>query len=153
MRCTPSAAIASTCTGKSTPGTTLDAVQAVPDPDEDQVALAGVDLLVAFGGGQVGGGHVVSGLEPGDAAGPGHVQQHAPASDAVGGRGDGELGRPGVGDDVGGPVVVKPAAIDDVAEGVDVGVGVAMDVHADLVHGERQPIAGSAVTGLGHRVP
>src|SRR5215472_13564923 len=131
MRCTPSAAIASTCTGKPTPGTTLGAVSLFPSLPS----------------------RVVSRLEPGDAACPGHVQQYSAADDAIGGRGDGQLGRPGVADDVGWPVVVEPAVIDDVAEGVDVGVGVAMDVHADLVHGEGEPIVGCAITGLGHLVP
>src|SRR5262249_4604909 len=101
------------------PGAQLEAPQVMPDPDEDQVALANLDLLVLFGCGQVVGGHVVSRLEPGDAAGPGHVQQHSPAGDAVGGRGDGQLSRAGVADYVGRPVVVEPAVIDDVAEGVD----------------------------------
>ena len=131
----------------------MEAPQAMPDPDEDQVALANLDLLIPFGGGQVVGGHVISRLEPGDAAGSGHVQQYTPADDAVGGRGDGELGRSGVGDYVGRPVVVEPAVIDDVAEGVDVGIGVAVDVHADLVHGEGESIIRRAVTGLGHLVP
>src|SRR5215831_17267747 len=102
----------------------------MPDPDEDQVALARLDLLIPFGGGQVVGGHVISRLEPGDAAGSGHVQQYSPADDAVGGRGDGKFTCSSVADHIRGPVVVEPAVIDDVAEGVDVGVGVAMDVHA-----------------------
>src|SRR5215470_15087295 len=125
----------------------------MPDPDEDQVALAYLNLLIPFGRGQVIGGHVISRLEPGHPTGSGYVQQYSPADDAVGGRGDGKLGRSGVADNIRWPVVVEPAVIDDVAEGVDVGVGVAMDVHADLVHGEGESIIRRAVTGLGHRVP
>jgi hypothetical protein len=53
------------------PGAELEASQAMPNPDEDQVALANLDVLVSFGGGQIGGGDLISRLEPGDAACPG----------------------------------------------------------------------------------
>ena len=35
------------------PGAQLEAPQVMPDPDEDQVALANFDLLIPLGGGQV----------------------------------------------------------------------------------------------------
>ena len=78
-------------------------------------------------------------LQPGNAAVPGHVQQHAPADEAVLVSGDVE-GRGSLrGHDLlGWPAVVDPALVGDVAQRVHVSVAVAVERQAHVVGGEGQ---------------
>src|SRR5262249_12539585 len=110
------------------PGALLIAPPPVTDPDEHDVALADPDLLIPLGREHIRHGHVVTWLQPGQAAGTRHVQQHPAADDAVGCKADGKFGGPGSGDGVRGYPVVQLAVEDYMAEGIDVAVGVAVDV-------------------------
>ena len=113
-------------------------------PDEQDVALADTDALVALGGGDVAGRDVVARFQPGHPAQAGDIEEHAAAGDAVGGDGDGELNGTGGGDGAGGHAVVEGAVEGDMAQGVDVAVGVAVDVHGDPVGRKFQAIGGGA---------
>ena len=135
------------------PRAELGLAQAVPDPDEQQVALAEVHLLRVGGRDHVVGGHVVTRLEPGCPAQPRDVQQHAAADDPVPGRLVGQLRRPGRPDGLRRHVVVEPGLVDDVAQRVDVAVGVPVNVHGQPVRGKGQPIRVGLVPGrAGHVV-
>jgi hypothetical protein len=121
------------------PRTLFGPTAAVTDPDEHDVTPADPDALVPLGRGQIRLGHVVARLEPGHPARSRHIEQHPAADDAVGGDRDGQLGRSGLGDGFRRHSVVQLTIEDDVAQGIDVSVGVAVDVHRDPVHAERQP--------------
>ena len=69
--------------GGRVPRAQLAAPPPVPDPDEQQVALAHPDLLRLLRGDQVVGGHEVTRLQPGHPAQPRDVEQHAPADHPV----------------------------------------------------------------------
>ena len=73
------------------PGAVVAASGLVAYADEQQVTLAGVDVLSRFGGEQVVGGDVVAGFEPGHVAGVRDVEQHASAHDVAVRRVDREL--------------------------------------------------------------
>ena len=50
-----------------------------PDPDEEEVAVLHADVLGGLGRGEVIGRHMITRLEPGQAAQPRNVQQHSAA--------------------------------------------------------------------------
>ena len=102
-----------------------------------------------LGGIQVGCGDALAGVEPGDAAAPGDVQEDAPRDDAIDHRHD-RVGRhPGRRDVVGRPTaVVHRAVVEDVADRVEVGDGEAVRLHLDRV--QRAP--GVGVPGVQHPV-
>jgi len=56
---------------------------AVPDTNEQEVAWGDADMLGALGGGEVVGGHMVTGLQPRDTAQPRDVEENTAADDAV----------------------------------------------------------------------
>ncbi len=67
---------------------------AMPDADEQQVAVADVHLLRLLGSDEVVGRDVLAGLEPRPPGQPRHVEQDASTDDAVTGHIDGQLRRP-----------------------------------------------------------
>ena len=109
----------------------------MPNSDEEQVALTDPYLLGILGPGEVVRRHVFARLEPGLPAQPRNVQQHAAADDAVAGHVDRQFGRARRGDAVA-VTSLYSRPIDHVAKGVDVTVRVAVHVHCQPVHGERQ---------------
>ena len=115
----------------------------VPHAHEDDVAPAGQDSLVPLGREQVVYRHVVAWFQPRHAAGPWYVEEHPAPDDPVGGDADGQLTRPVLADRVRGDPVVQRAVEHHMAQGVDVAVGVAVDVHTEPVHAERQPRPGA----------
>jgi hypothetical protein len=88
---------------------------AVPDPDEQQITLADVDVLGRLRGGQVTGGDMIAGLQPPHPPDPGNVEQQATADDPVAGHLDGQLGRSARGDSGRGHVVVEHSVEEHVA--------------------------------------
>ena len=113
--------------GGGVPGPAFFPPTLVAHPDEQDVALADTDALVALGGGDVAGRDVVARFQPRHPTQAGDIKDHAAAGDAVGGDGDGELDGAGGGDGAGGHAAVEGAEA-SMAQGVDVAVG-APDVH------------------------
>jgi len=81
---------------------------------------------------------MLAGLEPGHPAQPRNVEQDAAAGNPVPCHLNGQLRRPRGGDGVGGNAVVQPRAVDDMTQGVDMTIGVAVHVHGQPVHGKGQ---------------
>ena len=106
------------------------------DPDEQQIARFDADLLRRFRGDQVIGGHVITWVQPPHPSHPWNVEQHATPDYPAAGLLDGELRGPGGSDGVRAYVVVEGPVEDHVAEGVDVAIGVAVDVQGHPIHGE-----------------
>ena len=111
---------------------------AVPHPDEQQVACADAHVLRLLGRDQVIGRHVLAGLEPGHPAQPRNVEQDTAAGDPVPGHLNGQLRGAVRGDGGGGHAVVQRRVVDDMTQGVEVTVRVAVHVHGQPVHGEGQ---------------
>ena len=123
--------------GGHVPWAELAAPQPVPDPDEEQVTGADVHLLRRLRRGELVCGDVIARLEPLDAPQPRDVEQHATADDAVVRVVDGQLAGALRGDRARRDAVVQRPVVADVAQRVDVAVHVAVDVHRQLVRGER----------------
>src|SRR6516162_4309581 len=121
------------------------AAAAVADPYEEQIARLDPYLLRCFRRDQVIGGHVITRLQPRQPPHPRNVNQQPPADNPVAGHPDGELSRPPGSDRVRADAVEEGAVEDHVTESIDMTVGVAVDVHGQLVHGEMEPGQG---TGL-----
>ena len=94
---------------------------------------------------------MVARLQPGHAPGPGDVEQHPPSHDPVAGHVDRQRS-PVTGRSAGVHSVVQRSVEDDVTQGVDVAVGVAVHVHRQTVHGELQAGCRRPVTGAEHLV-
>ena len=129
------------------------AAAAVADPDEEQIARFDADLLRRFRGDQVIGGHVITGLQPRHPPHPRDVEQQTTADDPAAGHLDGQLSGPRRGDGARAQAVVEGPVEDHVTQGVDVAVGVAVDVHGYPVHGEGESGGGTrAGPGVSHLV-
>src|ERR1700722_1007639 len=134
----PSARSARTYTGKSTPSGRIRGAEngpapPVPYPDKQQISRADAHVLRCLGREQISGGHMVTRLEPVTAAGPGNVEHDPAAGDSLARGIDGERAdaiRAPVADE---NIIVKTAVVDDMAERVDVTIGVAVHVQGQAV--------------------
>ena len=122
------------------PRAQLQAAPVVPGAEHEDVPLAEPDSLRRLDRLQLGPGDRLTRLQPRDAAEPRHVQQHAPADQAVviGGHVEGG-GAPRGHHLLGRAPVVHLALVGDVAQRVHVSVAVAVEGQPDVVGGERHP--------------
>ena len=120
------------------PGAELAAAAVVPGAEDEDVALLEAHALGALGLFELRAPDGLARLEVGNAAQARDVEQHAAADDAVGGVGHRHGRGTAARDRRGGTAVVHLTAVGDVAERVDVGVAVAVEVHAEEVQREGQ---------------
>jgi hypothetical protein len=114
--------------GGGVPGAQLGEAPGVAGPDQEDVAVTDGHPMGPLGGFELLAEHVLAGLQPGHTPQPGDVEQHAPADEAVL-EGLDAMDRGAPRGDLDGRVAVVQAALEgDVAQRVDVAVGVAVVV-------------------------